>query len=217
MQTGHILVGILSLVCVVFLAAALGDGRSVIIIKSTSSLRGASYPDGYGVGVFTDARGNDWRDTAHPTEVLGCTKHQRRGVAVASFSVIAIVASSAAVVVSLLGASEGGKFGMVNAGLQALMFLSFLMATALGWDVVEGKFYCHTLKADLKLKDHFIYNYGVFFLLAGTIVSLVNIGLLAATGSLSAQAKEEGAGAHEPTAEAEAEAVPEKKEDPAAN
>eukprot|EP01059_Diplonema_ambulator_P010574 TRINITY_DN20585_c0_g3_i2.p1 TRINITY_DN20585_c0_g3~~TRINITY_DN20585_c0_g3_i2.p1 ORF type:complete len:242 (+),score=48.76 TRINITY_DN20585_c0_g3_i2:67-726(+) len=211
-KKGHIVAGFFSMVCAVFSGIVLGDGRSLVIIEANSTGTLRSYPDGYGIGVFKDSRGNDWMDKGHPLDVMECDKHQRRGNAAKAFTIIAIIASSAAVLVSLLGASEGGIFGTVNIAIQCLMFISFTLATAMAWNVMEGNFYCDAINAHYKLTDDFIYNYGVFFLLSGIFFSLASIGILIATGSLSKEEETPPAPeVHEPTADPELE----KKEEPA--
>eukprot|EP01064_Diplonema_japonicum_P028995 TRINITY_DN458_c0_g7_i1.p1 TRINITY_DN458_c0_g7~~TRINITY_DN458_c0_g7_i1.p1 ORF type:complete len:213 (+),score=82.29 TRINITY_DN458_c0_g7_i1:78-716(+) len=183
-RIGHVVAGFLSMVCVLFAGVALGDGRSVIIVKASNV--GPLFHDGYGVGVWKDAKGNDWTDDAHPVKSLNCSDHEERGNGVKAFGTIALILSCFAVLVSLLGAgSEGGTLGMVNAGLQAGVFLSFLLSMAIGWSLYDETFDCdNSIVPRLRLKDLFELNYGLFFLLAGTVVGLLNIIVLVATGSM---------------------------------
>eukprot|EP01064_Diplonema_japonicum_P028997 TRINITY_DN458_c0_g8_i1.p1 TRINITY_DN458_c0_g8~~TRINITY_DN458_c0_g8_i1.p1 ORF type:complete len:217 (+),score=57.77 TRINITY_DN458_c0_g8_i1:28-651(+) len=195
-RIGHVVAGFLSMVCVLFAGVVLADGRSLMITK-------AGYlPDGSGLGAWKDSRGNGWTDEAHFVGGQNCSDHEERGNGVKAFTMISLAVSSVAVLVSLFGAgSEGGMLGKVSGGVNVFMFIAFLLAMCLGWSLFDETFDCGAV--ELRLKDRYELNYGLFFLLAGVVLSCINCVVLCVTGSMKDLATEAEAEAnfdasHEP-------------------
>ena len=155
----HAVAASLAAAAAVLLAGAITDGRSLV----EADLDGV-----YGMGLYHDTNGRQWEDSLHGAH--GCSELKRRGQGTLGCSLIAIVMAGLSVFFHAFGASaENGQrcLAVVTLCFNVCAALSFVASS-----VLAGLFYTKEF-CNVKVKDHFSLNYGLYVLVFGSVALTV--------------------------------------------
>ncbi|KAJ9463229.1 hypothetical protein DIPPA_01461 [Diplonema papillatum] len=185
-NVGFLLSGILCLVTVVMLTAVLADGRSMFEMSSGNYAVGASY-DTFGYG---------WDDSKN--NFNSCDDYTHRFKLLQGATYISLLAAGLAVIVSMLGTGSLSRiWGLIAFVLNIGLFVFVLIAMAVGWALWSEEYECGLVS--VKIKDFYDVSYGPIFLVFCFIFGLVNVIVLAVTGTLSSRnVNAEAVMVHEP-------------------
>eukprot|EP00754_Rhynchopus_humris_P026061 Rhum_TRINITY_DN14988_c0_g1::Rhum_TRINITY_DN14988_c0_g1_i1::g.131376::m.131376 len=155
----HAIAASLAAAAAVLLAGAITDGRSLI----EADLDGV-----YGMGLYHDTNGHQWPDSKHGA--YGCSELKRTGQGAAGTAIFAMIMTGLSVFFHTLGASaENGQrcLSITTVCLNILAMLAFVASS-----VLVGLFYTKEF-CNVKVKDHFSLNYGMYVLVFGSVVMTV--------------------------------------------
>eukprot|EP00754_Rhynchopus_humris_P017923 Rhum_TRINITY_DN14585_c9_g3::Rhum_TRINITY_DN14585_c9_g3_i4::g.101168::m.101168 len=182
-RKSHSVAAFLSMVGVLFVSCLIADGRSIAVSRASGN-RDVFPKHPFGLGVYYDQDGRVWNERENFARGFTCGDHERRGQAMKAWSFIILVISFAATAVHLVGASSGSAaIGGIGAGLQFLLFASWVILFAVTLSFWNGSFWCDDLKHKLVLRDNFELSYGITFEALGMLMTLVSLVLMAAKGA----------------------------------
>ena len=183
-RKSHSVAAFLSMVGVLFVSCLIADGRSIAVSRASGN-RAVFPKHPFGLGVYYDQDGRVWNERENFARGFTCGDHERRGQAMKAFAFIILVISFAATAIHLVGASSGSAaIGGIGAGLQFLLFASWIILFAVTLSFWNGSFWCDDLKTNkLVLRDSFELSYGITFEVLGVLMSFVSLVLMALKGA----------------------------------
>ena len=155
----HAVAASLAAAAAVLLAGAITDGRSLV----EADLDGV-----YGMGLYHDTNGRQWEDSLHGAH--GCSELKGTGQGAVGSALIAMIMTGLSVFFHTLGASaENGQrcLSITTVVFNVLAVFAFVASS-----VLAGLFYTKEF-CNVKVKDHFSLNYGLYVLVFGSVALTV--------------------------------------------